>query len=333
MAMWRMVVALTTLVLASHVAAQTYVARSLPLPAAGAHFVIDESSQRVFVTLPLENRVAEVSLTGTMGVVRQIATGFRPARVALSVDGRYLYTTLGTSGSFTRYDRETGSPAEETVIASLLDHASAYDIVAGIGSEVFISASPGSGGFAYIVRVDMASGDASRVANNRIIRAAPVFAIDRAAAFLYIGEGFSPNSVYKLDASLPTAPLIGEDVHGSISGSSALSLNPSGTRLITAAGQVLRTSDLTQAAFLGGGIGAYRPDGTVVATYNGTSIARYDATSLDALSPISTAGCGFTAGIQFKPLQRGAGWLVLGSGGTSLCKIEDSDFVFASEFD
>lgn len=100
-----------------------------------------------------------------------------------------------------------------------------------------------------------------------------------------------------------------------------------------ATGQVLRTSDLTQAAFLGGGIGAYRPDGTVVATYNGTSIARYDATSLDALSPISTAGCGFTSGIQFKPLQRGAGWLVLGSGGTSLCKIEDSDFVFASEFD
>lgn len=332
--MWRKILLAAALCLGtSVVSAQTYVVRPLALPAPGAHFAVDESGQRVFVTLPVENRVAEVSLVGGMSVLRQIPAGFRPARAALSTDGRYLYTTLGTSGSFTRYDRETGAPAEETVIASLLDHASTYDIVAGIGSEVFVSANPGSGGFAYIVRVDMASGDAERVASNRIIRAAPVFEIDRAAAFLYVGEGFSPNSVYKLDVSIPTAPIVGEDVHGSISGANSLSLNPSGTRLITAAGQVLRTSDLTQAAALGGGIGAYRPDGSVVATYSSSSIARFDAATLDSLPAISTAGCGFTSAIQFKALRRGSGWLLLGSGGTSLCKVEDADFVFASEFD
>ncbi len=327
-AVW--VMAFAMLVGVGEATAQVYVVRSVTLPATAGRYVVDESAQRAYVTLPQENRVAEVSLTGEMALLTQLATGFRPSRVALSVDGRYLYTTLGTSGSFTRHDRWTGA-TEETVIATLLDHSNTYDIVAGMGSEVFVSANASSTGFAYIVKVDTATGAAFRVASQRIIRAAPVFEIDRASAFLYIGEGFSPNSLYKLDIAQPTAPLVVEDNHGSIISSWSLSLNPSGTRIITAGGQVLRTLDLTQAAALNSGIGAYRPDGTEVAVYGASTITRYDATTLDTLGTITTSLCGITGGSQFDALQRGRGWLILS--GATLCKVEDADFLFASGLD
>jgi hypothetical protein len=134
-----------------------------------------------------------------------------------------------------------------------------------------------------------------------------------------------------LDISLPDAPLVVEDNHGSIISSWSLSLNPSGTRIITAGGQVLRTLDLTQAAALNSGVGAYRPDGMEVAVYGASTITRYDATTMDTLGTISTSACGITGGSQFEALQRGRGWLILA--GATLCKVEDADFVFASGLD
>ena len=329
-----LVLALAVMLSTASTQAQMVVTRTLALPGAANHFVVDEAAQIAFITLPLQNRVAQVSLTENMAVLAQIPTGFRPFRVALSVDQRYLFTTLGTSGSFTRYDRATGAlPVQETVIATALDHANTYDIVAGIGSDVFVSASPSSSGFAYIVRVDTTTGLAARVASERIIRAEPVFAIDRAAGFLYVGEGFSPNSLYKLDILNVSAPIVAEDQHGSVFGTSSIALNPSGTRLITGAGQLVRTSDITQAAYLGGGLGAFRPDGSILGVLSANAIMRYDADSLDSLTPIDTSGCGFTNNaVQFKALSRGDGWLLLSPEGV-LCKIDIPDVLFAHGFE
>lgn len=310
--------------------AESIEVRTLALPANGRDFVVDEDSETVFVTIPTLNRVAEISLSGQMKTLGLLATGFRPDHIAISNDGKKIYTTLGTSGSFTIVDRITGD-FEEVVIVNELGHASTFDIEAGIGDEVFVSANPSSSGFAYIVRVDLSTGQATRVAGQRIIRGAPTFAIDRQAAFLYIGEGFSPNSIYKLDIALPGAPIVAEDNHGSISGSSALSLNPSGTRLATASSQIVRTIDITQAALLGAGVTVYRPEGAVLGSLSNSVIQRYSASTFDSLPPINIAACGLTAVTRFAALRQNAGWLVLS--GSTLCKIEDTDVIFGYGFD
>jgi hypothetical protein len=133
-----------------------------------------------------------------------------------------------------------------------------WDVVEAQPDRLFVSSNPGSNGFAWIVQVRLDQGNAaSRVADNQIIRAAPVFAVSPDAAALYVGSGFSPNSLYKLDLTQPDAPEILEDDHGRVSGTSQLQVSPDGSRIHLFSGQVLGTDDFLQQADLETGLVRY----------------------------------------------------------------------------
>jgi len=68
---------------------------------------------------------------------------------------------------------------------------------------------------------------------------------------------------------LPTASIILEDNHGSVSGTGAFDLSPDDTRIYLGSGQVLRTSDFSQIGSVGGGVPAVSDDGALV--YMGAS--------------------------------------------------------------
>ena len=141
-----------------------------------------------------------------------------------------------------------------------LGHSTTWDVVEAKPNRLFVSANPSSSGFAWIVMVKLDEGNqASRVASNRIIRAGPVLAVGPDKKFLHVGEGFSPASVYKLDIEQETAPIVLEDVHGSIvfGGTKHLEVSPDGSRLYLSSGQVLRTETLTGAGFIGSGVSQF----------------------------------------------------------------------------
>ena len=65
--------------------------------------------------------------------------------------------------------------------------------------------------------------------------------------WVYVGEGFGPNSLYKLDAADPLAPIVLEDAHGTVDGTDRMSLSPDGTLIYLRSGQVLRTASFNRA--------------------------------------------------------------------------------------
>ena len=77
-----------------------------------------------------------------------------------------------------------------------------------------------------------------------------------------MGEGFFPNSIYKLDATQAELPIVAEDEHGQVSGTSSLALNPDGSRVYLLSGQVLSTDTLTQVAQFPAGRSVVSQDGS-----------------------------------------------------------------------
>jgi len=247
----------------------------------GADLALDEPNGRAFVSVPSLRAVLEIDLA-SLGVVRTLTTSAPPRGIDLSSDGATLYAALQDVGSLGYVD--LGSGTEQTVdLATLLDHPSTYDVAEVSPDRIVVSASPGSGGFAYIVEVRRDQGNAAqRVASDRIIRAEPFFAVSNDSSSVYVGEGFSPNSIYKLDASQPDLPIVAEDAHGTINGSRHLSLNASGSLLFTAAGQILETTFISQVGQLPAGLAVAAPSGSTVyvAELGSNAIGVYDSGTL-----------------------------------------------------
>ena len=138
----------------------------------------------------------------------------------------------------------------ETVdISTELGDDRVWDIAEVSPDRVIVSSNPGSNGFAYIVEVNRDQGNlAARVASERIIRASPEFAVAQDGSAVYVGSGFSPNSLYKLDATMSEMPIVLEDKHGEVSGTSHITLNRDSTLIYLASGQVLSTATFNQVA-------------------------------------------------------------------------------------
>ncbi|MFV1988431.1 MAG: Ig-like domain-containing protein [Gemmatimonadota bacterium] len=240
----------------------TLVGGAVELSAIGSDMAFDPQRGRMYISLPILNEVSVVSLA-TNEVVARPFVGSRPEGVDLSDDGSTLYVALSGAGSITALDTDTFARTE-IVIGDSLGDTTAWDVAEGAPGKVFVSANP-NGGFAWIVRIDRHKADAyRRVASNRIIRGAPEFLKSPDRSSLYIGEGFSPNSLYRLDIRDPSAPIVLEDDHGSVRGTSRLGINPAGTRIYTRNGQVLRSGSFVQAGLLGSGVPAASPDGSEV---------------------------------------------------------------------
>ncbi len=87
---------------------------------------------------------------------------------------------------------------------------------------------------------------------------------DPTEAFAYVGEGFSPNSLYKLDLSAATVPIVLEDIHGAVSGSQRADVSYDGSRIVLSSGQILDTATFAQVGTVTVGVNQYNADSSKI---------------------------------------------------------------------
>ena len=279
-----------TLLLSSNISAQN-LNLNLDLGGDAHEMVLDSNRQTLYISVPALHEVVLVS-TVDYTIIDRLVLPSSTRGMDMSDDGDRLFVALNDSGSVANIDLNNMSFVTIDVSEELGD-ARAWDVEYVTGERVFVSANAGSSGFAYIVEIQLDIVNvAQRVAGGRIIRAAPTFDADE--DYLYVGEGFSPNSIYKLDLNLAGIPIVLEDVHGSISGADQLMLSPLGGRIHTTNGQVIDTATINQSADVQPGLTDYLENDTefYVAEFNQagddetvTVVAQYDTTTfLTALS-------------------------------------------------
>ena len=240
----------------------------------------DSANSRVFVSVPSLNRVSEIDLN-TASISTNFALAAQPRGIDFSSDGVTLYAALNGTGQAVAINTMTADTSVMHLL-SLLNDSRTWDIAEVSPERIVVSANPGSNGTSYIVEVRRDLSDTSRrIADQRIIRAAPIFAVSADQTSVYVGEGFSPNSVYRLDATIPTFSIVAEDNHGDVSGSSSLALSPDGSRLYLLSGQVLSTDTITQVGKFPSGRSTVSGDGTklFVGDVDDDAAREYDTTT------------------------------------------------------
>lgn len=227
----------------------------------GHDLEFDAAGNRIFVSVPSLNRISEIDL-GAGSITQSFTLSGQPHGIDLSSDLQTIYAALRGLGDLAVVDTTTGT-SEDIDISVELDDDRTWDVVEVSTDRVVVSTNPGSNGFGYIVEVRRDLGNAAtRVASQTIIRAAPIFTVSPDQSAVYVGSGFSPNSLYKLDATQAELPVVLEDDHGQVSGTSSLALSPDGGRIYLLSGQVLSTDTFTQVAQFPQGRSTVSADGT-----------------------------------------------------------------------
>jgi hypothetical protein len=215
-------------------AADPYVVESILVELDGQpnDAVVDVARGRVYVSVPSADEIVLVDLATGAILDRRFFPD--PTGMDLSADGAFLYVALNGSTGVMRVDLSDWSTRQE-VIPELGD-PNTWDVVEIEAGVVLISAD--TSGFAYIVRYDFATDTATVVADGTIIRAGPRFAVDE-GSFAYVGEGYSPNSLFKLDLNAAGLPIVLEDDHGGVGGAQSTAVSPGGQFLVLGGGQKL----------------------------------------------------------------------------------------------
>jgi hypothetical protein len=239
---------------------------------------VDTNRGVVHATLQNQNEV--VSLAAESGeVLHRTAVGSAPAGIDLGLEGDSLYVALNEGGAVVVVNVNTRSTKRINVQDST-GSPKTYDVVEARPGRIFVSANPGSLGFAYIAVINRNRDDTVyRVANDRIISADPTFAPDPSQNFLLVGEGFSPNSLYKLDITEPDAPIIQEDDHGTVSGTSWIDVSPNSELIYLHSGQVLFADSFNQKGRVQDGVSAVSNDGSRVYVVRDEGIAVYETST------------------------------------------------------
>lgn len=267
----------------------------IELPGTGFDMETDAARHLLYVSAPSSNDIVLVS-TETNQVVDTVHMGGqRPMGIDLSIDGSRLFVALNQAGAVGVIDLETLAWTE-ILVGDATQNSLIYDVVEGKPDRLYVSASPSSGGVAYLALVKLDEGNAaSSIQSGGIIRAEPTLLASPDMKFLYVGEGFSPNSLYKFDIATDDPQLVLEDDHGSVSGTDNFDISPDGTRIYLSSGQVLRTASFIQAGFSRVGVPRVSADGTRL--YVGTSgspgtegtVFEYERESLTELRELPTS--------------------------------------------
>jgi DNA-binding beta-propeller fold protein YncE len=276
----------------------------------GAELVVDAPGNRAFVSVPSLRQIVEVSL-GSAGVSRRLSLAQPPRGIDLSQDRQTIYAALNGAGDIAYVNVATGA-AEVIDISALLGDDRTWDIAEVSANRIVASSNPGSNGLAWIVEVrrDQANA-AQRVAGQQIIRAAPIFAVSADGTAVYVGEStFSPESLYKLDATQADLPLVLEDDHGEVGGADGLALSPDGAIIYLRNGQALDTATFVQIASFGPGPSAVTNDGQLLLVANATtdSATEYD---LQSTAPTGQRHFGCNLGTVAAIEELGAGGIIV----------------------
>lgn len=274
----------------------------------------DVARSRLYVTVPQMNQLVVVN-TNNWQIEQIVTVAPSPKGVALSLDGTQIFVAKAGTGSVAVIDPETLTQLGEIFLSGELDHTATYDVIVAQPNRLYVSANPGSGGFAYIVQVKLDEGNsAQRVASNRIIRCNPSFEGSRDFSSLYIGECFSPASVYKLDLTQAMAPIVAEDNHGTVSWTTILETNPDNSRLHIGSGQVLDSDTLDVVGQIGqsGGIPRFAEDpARIFVAKIPNQIETWNVATQTQLD-LMTLPCNFSTIRNFLVLPQETGFLVLG---------------------
>ena len=231
------------------------------LSATPADIVIDEVRNLAYVSATNTDEIIEVDLNTLTIEDRHFLPD--PVGMDIASDGDHLYVASFGSTSIYTVDLTDWS-STQTVLSDLGDSRT-WDVIEIAPEVVLVSANPGSNGLAYIVKYDFGLASQARVADETIIRAGPRFAMD-GGDNAFVGSGFSPNSLYRLDLTDPTAPIAAEDSHGSVSGTQRLAVSPDGSYLIIGSGQKIDAATITPVGTVPGGTPLFSDDGSEVMT-------------------------------------------------------------------
>ncbi len=209
-------------------------------------FIYDSVGNVFYASIPDLNEVHVINAT-TYQIQKRIVVGSSPRGLDLSVDNSKLYVALLGGTGFAIVDLLTNQVSE--IVTEQLGDSRTWDVIETDPNRFFVSASPGSSSFSYIVEVILdANGDIisqQRVADGNIIRSGPTFALSPDGNFLYIGEG--DNSLYKLDLNQPNVPIVLEDppiIGNYFEQANNFILSPDGSRIHTPRGHVIDASTL-----------------------------------------------------------------------------------------
>jgi hypothetical protein len=318
--------------------AATWLAKSVDLGAVPHGVRVDAARGLIYLSVPEANRVY-VADRHSLAVTRKVYVGFHPTGIDLSADGNTLYTALNQAGAIGVYDLANDTGMQFDISIPLGDPRTSEVIETSPGI-VYAAANPCSNGFAWIVRVDIAAQTAARVADQDIIRCAPVFAHNAGGRRLYIAESLG-GSLYALDIGQATAPVVGGDNFQTPGMQSAqgFAVSPAGDKLVGGNGVVTSTSTFLQygSAPIGPGASIFSTDGTqIVRAYDAlpVTVYRYDANTLAPIDSIPTS-CYANDGTLYpnaiEELPDATGWAIIS--GTWLCTLEQiPDGIFIDTF-
>lgn len=248
-------------------------------------FDAEHDAQRdlVYVSLPAFDQIVVVSaITGQL--LDAVYAGDEPMGIDISSDGQFLFIALAGEGAVARLNLDTHDRTERSIRAALGDRA-AYDLIEAQPWRVFINGYR-DGTSARVAQYNVLTNTVSFAANGQYFRGAPRFIVDPTQEFLYVGEGFSPNSLYKIDLSVPSAPVIREDMHGSVNGTQRAAVSHDGDLIYLSRGQVLDSDTFEEVDYLVDmdghlirGISAISEDGQYFYNADNNEIKVFDTTT------------------------------------------------------
>ncbi|WP_372742806.1 hypothetical protein [Neptunomonas sp.] len=291
---------------------------NLDLGAPGFDVELDVARQLLYVSVPTLNSVEVIDLN-TFTVINSIFVGSSPQGISMSPDGTALYVALGLGSAVAAVDLNS-LDVNEIVVADELNTFAANDVFAPTSNEVFVS---GFIGTAFIVKIDLSSGNqVTRVADDRFIGLNPVFAARSNPQFLFVGENFGANSLYKLDLTQPSAPIVTENTAGTNNASIQFAISSDGSKVFLSNGQVMDAITLSEIGQIGSGVSTISSDGAnVVVGETPNNIGFYDTSTFQTTGKIFTS-CDMTDIERVVELQAATEWVLLGA--KTICRVTDS---------
>jgi len=205
-----------------------------------ADVVINKDKSAIYVARLLNKRVLMIS-TDTFQKTDSIELQDSPYSLAVSADQTKLYVALYGLPRFQVIDLASKKVLKEVDLSVVIGSTAIADLYATANGQLYASSFDG-----YVARIDeSANFVANRVASNRFFSSgAPTFAAEH-GNYLYMEESLlTPNSLFKIDMSVANAPIVMEDVHGTVNGTRGSALSSDGALLYLTSGQLVSTTTL-----------------------------------------------------------------------------------------
>jgi hypothetical protein len=205
-----------------------------------ADIIINKDKSAIYVARLLNKRVLKIS-TDTFQKTDSIELQDSPYALAVSADQTKLYVALYGLPRFQVIDLASKTILKEVDLSAVIEANAIADIYATANGQLYASSYGG-----YVARIDeSANYVATRVASNQSFwSGAPTFAAEH-GNYLYMEESLlTPNSLFKIDMSVVNAPIVMEDVHGTVNGTRDCALSSDGALLYLTSGQLVSTTTL-----------------------------------------------------------------------------------------